>query len=479
LDAIAIDKGSGTSIQQQLYDRIRTAIMEGRMQSGERVPSTRSLAAQLGVARGTIDITYARLTGEGYLVARGQRGTIVSSELRQNVISAKTAAPPIAMRAPAPDGPPLPLRLGLPALDLFPRKVWVRLAAREARKLSAESLAHSYPTGLPVLREAIVAYLAVARGIVCRPEQVVVTSGYQGALNLVASLLLKPDDQIWLEDPGYVFAQKAFASLAMRVVPIPVDGEGLCVAYARDNHDGARLAVVTPTHQFPLGMPLSLPRRQALLAWAKECDAWVLEDDYDCEFHYSGHKPPALKSIDAMDRVFYAGSFSKTLFPILRLGYLVLPVAFIDAAERTCEMLHRGAAAFEQSVAAAFMSEGYFARHLRRMRAHYRARRKALVEEMERQFGEDVQISLQPGGLHILARFPNRGPDVELASQARRHGFAPIPLSGRSLKHGAGEGLLMSFTNIREDEAADVVASLRKAINSHDTRRMLRSSHRA
>jgi GntR family transcriptional regulator/MocR family aminotransferase len=231
LDAIAIDKGSGTSIQQQLYDRIRTAIMEGRMQSGERVPSTRSLAAQLGVARGTIDITYARLTGEGYLVARGQRGTIVSSELRQNVISAKTAAPPSAMRAPAPDGPPLPLRLGLPALDLFPRKVWVRLAAREARKLSAESLAHSYPTGLPVLREAIVAYLAVARGIVCRPEQVVVTSGYQGALNLVASLLLKPDDQIWLEDPGYVFAQKAFASLAMRVVPIPVDGEGLCVAY--------------------------------------------------------------------------------------------------------------------------------------------------------------------------------------------------------------------------------------------------------
>jgi GntR family transcriptional regulator / MocR family aminotransferase len=468
LDALDIDKGSGTSIQQQLYDRIRAAIMEGRMQSGERVPSTRSLAAQLGVARGTIDLTYARLTGEGYLVARGQRGTVVSSELRSNISSAATTTPPISARAPAPDEPPLPLRLGLPALDLFPRKVWVRLAAREARKLSAESLSFSYPMGLPALREAIVAYLAVARGIVCRPEQVIVTSGYQGAQNLVASLILKPDDQVWLEDPGYVFAQKAFASLAMRVVPIPVDGEGLCVAYARDNHEGARLAVVTPTHQFPLGMPLSLPRRQALLAWASECDAWVLEDDYDCEFHYSGHKPAALKSIDAMDRAFYAGSFSKTLFPSLRLGYLVLPRVFIDAAERTCQMLHRGAAGFEQSVATAFMSEGYFARHLRRMRAHYRARRKALVDEMERQFGNDVQISLQPGGLHILARFPDHGPDVELARQARRHGLTTIPLSGRSLRHSAGEGLLMSFTNIREDEAADVVTLLRQAMKNRD-----------
>jgi len=432
------------------------------MQSGERLPSTRSLAAQLSIARGTIDLTYARLTGEGYLTARGQRGTIVSSELRQHARSAEKTTPSISTKAP--DSPPLPLRLGLPALDLFPRKVWVRLAAREARKLSEESLSYSYPTGLPALREAIVAYLAVARGIVCRTEQVIVTSGYQGAQNLVASLLLKPNDQIWLEDPGYVFAQNAFASLAMRVIPIPVDGEGLSIDYARANHKDARLAVVTPTHQFPLGMPLSLPRRRALLAWAGECDAWVLEDDYDCEFHYSGHKPPALKSIDAGDRVFYAGSFSKTLFPGLRLGYLVLPAGFIDAAERTCQMLHRGAAVFEQSVAAAFLSEGYFARHLRRMRTHYRARRKALVEEMEKQFGTDVQITLQPGGLQIIARFPNHGPDVELADRARRHGLTPVPLSGRSLKHSAGQGLLMSFTNIREDEAAGVVTLLRQAI---------------
>ena len=464
MDAIEIDKGSTASIQQQLYDRIRAAIIEGRIQSGERVPSTRSLAAQLGIARGTIDIAYARLTSEGYLVARGQRGTIVSTELRPHAISAETTARPISATDSASDGAPLPLRMGLPALDLFPRKVWARLAARKARELPPASLSHSYPMGLPVLREAIVAYLAVARGIVCRPDQVVVTSGYQGALNLVASLLLAPNDQIWLEDPGYLFAQNAFEALGMRVVPIPVDGEGLRVDYARDNHPGARLAVVTPTHQFPIGMPLSPSRRQALLSWARDCDSWMLEDDYDCEFHYSGRKPPALKSIDAMDRVFYAGSFSKTLFPSLRLGYLVVPATFVRAAERACQMLHRGAAAFEQSVTAAFMSEGYFARHLRRMRAHYRSRRQALVEEMERQFGEDVQISLQAGGLHILACFPNHGPDVELADQARQHGLAPVPLSDRFLKRPASHGLLMSFTNIPEREAADVVASLRRAI---------------
>ncbi|WP_158231369.1 PLP-dependent aminotransferase family protein [Bradyrhizobium sp. C9] len=464
MNAIEIEKSSSTSIQQQLYDRIRAAIVEGRIQSGERVPSTRSLAVQLGIARGTIDITYARLTSEGYLVARGQRGTIVAPEFRSGARPAELLAAPMSANDPAPTEMPPPLRLGVPALDLFPRKVWARLAAREARKLSAARLFHAYPMGVPALREAIVAYLAVARGIVCRPDQVVVTSGYQGALSLVASLLLKPNDQVWLEDPGYVFAQQAFEQLSMRIVPIPVDDEGLRVDDARASHPDARLAVVTATHQFPLGMPLSPRRRAALLAWAADRDAWVLEDDYDCEFHYSGRKPAALKSVDAADRVFYAGSFSKTLFPSLRLGYLVLPAAFVATAERTCRMLHRGAAAFEQSVAAAFMSEGYFARHLRRMRSHYRARRKALADELERQFGADVRISLQPGGLHILVRFPNHGPDVRLADQARQHGLAPVPLSERSLAHHAGEGLLMSFTNIAEQDAAEVVALLRLTI---------------
>lgn len=465
MKTIKIDKGSSASIQQQLYDRLRIAIIDGAMKPGERLPSTRSLAAQLNIARGTVDLAYGRLADEGYVVAHGQRGTLVSSELRRNFSAARMKAKRIVPgRAQRFDASPLPFRFGLPALDLFPRKVWARLAAREASRFSPDRLYYPDPIGLPVLREAIATYLAVSRGIVCSPDQIVVTNGYQSALNFVADLILVPGDQVWLEDPGYGFTQRGLRALSMPIAPVPVDSHGLCIAYGRAHYPQARLAVVTPTHQFPLGIGMSLPRRQDLLAWAAECDSWILEDDYDCEFHYSGHRPPALKSLDAADRVFYAGSFSKTLFPGLRLGYLVMPTAFVDSAGRACQLLHRGAAVLEQSLVAAFMSEGHFARHLRRMRIHYRDRRQALADALDKRFAKDVQFSLQAGGLHILARFPRLGPDVELAKRALQHGLMPSPLSGQSIEHDAGQGLLMSFTNIPEHEAPRIVAALHRAI---------------
>ncbi|MGH8081785.1 MAG: PLP-dependent aminotransferase family protein [Lysobacter sp.] len=468
MDTIQIDRGSDVSIQQQLYERLRGAIIEGGVRSGERLPSTRSLAAQLNIARGTVDRVYVRLADEGWVVARGQRGTVVSPELQQGRSRVRTRkhepAPAASARLHSFDGPVLPFRFGLPALDLFPRKVWARLAARQARNFSASQLFYPDPIGLPALREALTTYLAVSRGIACRPEQVIVTTGYQAALNLVANLLLQRGDRVWLEDPGYGYTQDALRALSMRIEPIPVDAQGLCVDYGRAHHPQASLAVVTPTHQFPMGCSMSLSRRQALLAWAEERDARVLEDDYDCEFHYSGHRPPALKSIDGADRVFYAGSFSKSLFPGLRLGYLVLPLRFVEPVARICRSLHRGAAVHEQSVVAAFMSEGHFARHLRKMRNQYRLRRQALVDALNQRFGSAIEISLEAGGLHILARFPGAGPDVELAAKALKHGLMPYPLSAQSIEHDAGQGLLMSFTNIAERDAAGVAATLHRAI---------------
>lgn len=462
---IKIVKASGISIQQQLYDHLRAAIVEGRTQPGEQLPSTRSLAAQLNIARGTVDLAYARLAEEGYIVARGQRGTIVSPELHPESLSRARAkrATSVSNHQPG-DDYSLPFRLGVPALDLFPRKTWSRLAAREARRVGTASLPYPDPAGLPVLREAITAYLAVSRGIACSPDQVVVTAGYQGALNFAAHLVLTPGDFVWLEDPGYSFALEALRSLSMRIVPVPVDDKGVCVGYGRSSQPRAPLAVVTPAHQFPLGCTLSLPRRQALLAWAADCKSWILEDDYDCEFHYSGHRPPALKSIDSADRVFYAGSFSKTLFPALRLGYLVVPMRFVDSAKRACRTLHRGGAVLEQSVVATFMAEGHFARHLRRMRIHYRARRQALADALDKQFGNDAEVVLQAGGLHILARFLRHGSDVDLADRAFRHGLMPHPLSRQSIEHDAGQGLLMSFTNIPEQESLNIVTALHRAI---------------
>ena len=453
------DRSSSVPLHRQLYDRIRLAIAEGRLRPGERVPSARSLSAQLGVARGTIDMAYARLSGDGILAGRGQRGTIVTAAI--------PAARPFAARAPAPIDPQggiRPFQLGLPALDLVPRKVWSRLVMREAKAAAGSALAYPDAMGLPALRQAIASYLAVSRGIAARPEQIAITSGYQGALDLVARLVLKKGDAVWFEDPGYGFARRALLGLGMRLAPVPVDEEGLDVAHARRFYPRARLAVVTPAHQAPVGVTLSLARRQALLAWAGAARAHVLEDDYDCEFHYSGFKPAALKSLDGEDRVFYAGSFSKTLFPALRLGYLVVPARLAENAAHHCRDMGRGHASLEQAALAAFLAEGHFARHLRRMRLHYKARRQALADALTNAFGDGIRFILPAGGLHILARFPDHGADKMLSARAARHGLAASPLSAQSIKYGAGEGLLLSFTNVPEKDAPALAARLKQAI---------------
>ena len=452
------DRASATPLHRQLYDRIRAAVAEGRLSPGERVPSARSLAAQLGVARGTIDMAYARLSGDGILVGRGQRGTIVSA-----AVPAMRPAPLRAQaRADAPEI--LPFQLGLPALDLVPRKVWSRLVVREVKRETGGALAYPEAMGLPALRQAIASYLAVSRGVAAAPEQIAITSGYQGALDLVARLVLKRGDTVLFEDPGYGFARKALLGLGQRLALAPVDAEGLNLAPVRRLLDKARLAVVTPAHQAPLGVTLSPARRQALLAWADDTRGFVLEDDYDSEFHYSGFKPAALKSIDSEDRVFHAGSFSKTLFPALRLGYLVVPVRFAEAAADHCRDRARGHARLEQAALASFLADGHFARHLRRMRQAYKARRQALADALRDAFGDDIQFALPAGGLYILARFPHHGSDTMLASRAARHGLAASPLSAQSLKYGAGQGLLLSFTNVAEKDAPALALRLKRAL---------------
>ncbi|WP_089926094.1 PLP-dependent aminotransferase family protein [Caulobacter sp. UNC279MFTsu5.1] len=459
--ALAVDRAGEGSLHRQLYERIQDAIGDGRLPPGARLPSTRNLAAQLGVARGTVDAVYARLAGEGCLVSRRHSGTIVTPGLTLT----PTPKPASPTRGPPPDPGWSPLQLGLPALDLFPRKTWTRIHARQARQLSAAEMLYPDPMGLPALREAIAAYLAVSRGITCAIDQIVVTHGFQDALNLTAELVLKPGDAVWTEDPGYGFAQRTLAARGMAITAVPVDDEGLRVDWGQAHAPDARLAVVTPTHQFPTGVPLSPRRRRALLDWATASDLWVLEDDYDCEFHYSGRKPAALKALDLRNRVFYAGSFSKTLLPSLRLGYLVLPSQWAQAAGAAQQLRHRGVAMFEQLAVAEFMRQGHFARHLRRMMLAYKARRAALVAALERRFGDRIEIVLRAGGLHVLARFPHAdADDAELARRALEVGLKPSPLSGQCLSHDLGQGLLLSFTNVAEDRADDVAAALFRAL---------------
>jgi GntR family transcriptional regulator/MocR family aminotransferase len=356
--------------------------------------------------------------------------------------------------------------MGLPARDAFPRTLWARLVAREARALSAEDLGYPDPAGERALREALAAYLAISRGVVCSPDQLFVTAGYQGALNLIARVLIAPGEAVWCEDPGYPRAHRGLAAAGARVVPVAADGEGMRVEEAIAAGVPARLAVVTPAHQSPLGVALSLPRRLALLAWAEANGAWIVEDDYDGELHYAGRPLPALKSLDHAEIVVYAGSFSKVLYPGLRLGYLVAPNRLVDRFAAAAPLFSGGAGRLDQAVVARFMQQGHFARHLKRMRGLFATRRAALAEALAAVFGERLRIELQSGGMHLLARPRGNASDSELAGLAERHDLAPSPLSAYAIAADCGPGLLLSFTNVPEAEAGAAARALYAAIGS-------------
>ncbi|GAA4336255.1 PLP-dependent aminotransferase family protein [Variovorax defluvii] len=464
---LKLDRAQATPLYQQICERFRGAIEQGLLQPGERLASARSLAGELGVARGTVELAYAELAGQGYLEARGQAGTVVSPALPQRRPS-RSAAP--ARREPSPPAlvpapPPGPFQLGLPALDAFPRKLWTRLAARRARSLGLDDLHYGDPAGHAPLREAIAAHLRVARGVACSPAQVIVTAGHRASIALVARTLLAPGERVWLEDPGFPQAREVLQGAGQRVVPVSVDEDGLCVARGRQRAPDARLAVVTPSHQAPLGHAMSMARRLELLAWAQSARAWIVEDDYDGEYRYAGHPLPALKSLDRRERVLYAGTFSKVLYPGLALAYLVVPAPLAERFARAAGVASNGCPALIQAVVCDFMREGHFARHIKKMRLLYARRRALLAAELQRAFGDAVRVELRSGGMHLIARFEGLGNDRALGRRALAAGLQCAPLSERYMAGPRTEGLLMSFTNVgSQPEARRLVARLRAAL---------------
>ncbi|HKF64262.1 MAG TPA: PLP-dependent aminotransferase family protein [Dongiaceae bacterium] len=361
------------------------------------------------------------------------------------------------------EGLPLPFQMGLPALDAFPRKLWSRLTARRARRRAPNDLACAEAAGYEPLQTAIAAHLVVARGIACAPEQILITTGFQGALGLITRALMQPGDRSWIEDPCYFRARGGLAAAGAALIPVPVDAQGIDVSAGIARAPAARFALVTPSHQSPLGMTLSLPRRLALLGWAREAKAWIIEDDYDSEYHYKG-PPSALKSLDRDGRVLYVGTFSKVLFPALRLGYLVLPEGVLPDFRRIVTRLHLAGSSLEQAVTADFMTEGHFARHIRRMRNLYAARRGALAEALADRFGARFGIEMQAGGMRLIARLDAREDDRALTARALAHGLAPSPLSPCAIAQDCGQGLLLGFTNVAEEEATAMAERLSRAL---------------
>ncbi|WP_395607967.1 PLP-dependent aminotransferase family protein [Pseudomonas sp. B22129] len=436
-----LDPAAAEPIYRQLYWRFRRAIADGLLKPGERIPAARALAKELGLARGTIDNAYALLTAEGYIEPRGQAGTVVARGVQTTLPARAVIAPYQAARQ---QQPVLPFQMGLPALDAFPRKIWAKIAARCVRATQLADMANPPVQGLPALRTAIASYLQVARGIDCAPEQIFVTAGYRNSLGLITHALLKPGDTVQVEDPGYRPTYPLLAHLQIKTRPVPVDQDGLCVQQLGD----ARAVIVTPAHQSPLCVSLSLPRRLNLLEWASRQQAWIIEDDYDGEYRYVSRPLPALKSLDRDGRVVYAGTFSKVLFPGIRLAYLVVPAAQVARFEQVSQTFLGNSPELTQAILASFMAEGHFARHIQRMRKLYGERREATAAGLRKVLGEHICIDTQPGGMHLILRLKASQSDRLLVAKLASAGIYAEALSEWSIHQQTGPGLLLGFANI-------------------------------
>lgn len=450
----------------------REAISSGNLRSGTRLPPTRELAAELGVARNTVALAYERLMAEGYLDGRVGSGTYVTEGLPR----AKIVGHDVPVRRPSTRGQrmlnagigvvassTLPLTPGLPALDQFPFALWARMIGRFWRAEPQRLLPYGNPAGYLPLRKALAIYLRAARGISCEPEQVLIVSGSQAGIDTAARVLLDPGDTVWVEDPGYVAGRSALAANGARLAPIPIDPHGMDTGAGAVLAPHARLAMVTPSHQYPLGSVMSLPRRMALLDWAERADAWILEDDYDGEFRYVGKPVSSLHSLDASGRVIYIGTLSKILAPSLRLGYMVVPLDLVDAFSAARSVSDRHVAIEVQAVAAEFIDGGHLAAHVRRLRPIYDERRQALLEAFS-----SIKDLVEPidhgAGLHFIANLRLAVSDAEASARGLNLGINATALSGYGLERSDLNGFVVGFANTPQTQAAWAVDRLRQAI---------------
>jgi GntR family transcriptional regulator/MocR family aminotransferase len=479
LAAAPLDRDSATPLFRQLYDHLKEAILAGTLGPAARLPATRELGRMLAVSRQTVLAAYDQLTAEGYLRGEVGKGTFVSESLPASApgpapallrpLSARGTAMAGAMaRVRHHEGPLRAFRPSMPGLDLFPFEIWRRLEARHWRR-SIDRLGYSDGAGYAPLRELLCAYLKASRGVRCTPAQIVITSGSQQALYLLAQLLLEPGEGAWIESPGYQGAAAPFAVAGARVCPVPVDAEGMDLAYAARHHPDARLAFVTPSHQLPLGVTMSLPRRLALLQWAAERRAWIVEDDYDSEYRYTGPPLASLQSLDRHGCVIYVGTLSKVLFPGLRLGYVVAPEPLAAALARAKAVVDRHSPIVAQAVLADFIGEGHFARHIRRTREAYGERRAALLEALDARLNGRIVCGPADAGLDLCVHFAGGQDEIEAVRRAQAAGIDVRPLSyyanpAAPPACSVAPGLLLGFSAFRPDQIRAGVLGLEQAL---------------
>jgi GntR family transcriptional regulator/MocR family aminotransferase len=457
----------------EIYRQLRRAILDGRFQPGDALPPSRELARRLSVSRTTVTMAYDRLGGEGFVTSRVGAGTFVSDDAPR-MSRLGNRAPGVLRPRQVWNDIPRPaafdgtvefdFRTGIPDASRFPYGTWRRLMARELRASAVGRGYYGDPAGHRALREAIVRHIGTSRGVVAVPDDVTVTNGTQQALDIVARVLLAAGDRVAVEDPGYPPVRLLFESLGLRVTGVPVDHEGIVVDALPDD---ARLVHVTPSHQYPLGSSMSLPRRTALLRWAERHNAAIAEDDYDSEFRFGGRPAEPLQTLDATGRVLYVGSFSKTMLPSLRLGFVVAPASLTDALRAAKYVADWYTPLPTQLAMANFIDQGYFARHVRKMRAVYQARHDSITEALGQQLSGHLTIIPSAVGLHISATATFASPAILDAAFQRvlAAGVGVHPLSMFQFNQPSPPGIAIGYGAIQAERIEEGIRLLRKAFD--------------
>ena len=480
---VVIDRQGDKPLHRQIYDAFSTAIRKRNLHAGQRVPSSRALALELKISRIPVLSAYSQLHAEGYFETRTGSGTFISGSRpdRKRPIGHSVDSTPVIQADRRlvsrrstflPPFHPQPgvnklgaFVVGQVAIDQFPFGVWSRLSSRNAHKLRVGSLQYANPLGCERLRQTIAEYLKTTRAVNCDAAQIMIVSGSQQALQLCAHALLDPGDKVWMEEPGYWLAHHVFLMTGCRLVPVPVDAEGLNVQAGMEISREARAAFVTPSHQFPLGATMTASRRAQLLEWAHSAAAWIIENDYDSEYRYNSRPVESLQGLDPNGRVIYIGTFSKILFPCMRLGYVVIPPDLVSRFLAVRQAMDVCPPHLYQAIVKDFIDDGHFARHIRRMRPLYAERRTALVEAIRNEL-PDAQLLGADAGLHLVVTLPKGLQDRSVSEWAARGNLWLWPLSPCYLEAEACQGLILGFGSTPPKQMPQAVRTLRDAIKS-------------
>jgi len=487
LTFIQLDRNQKIPMYIQLYRQIRDSILEGMLKQGDRMPSTRNLSEGLSVSRNCILLAFEQLTLEGFLTAKVGTGTYVCEQLNDlrphkrvfketsplqevptpTVHKLPTYLPAYTSFVSAHSGQEalLPFQPSVPSFTDFPFKLWAKIAAAVYKNIHHLHLGYDSAQGFLPLRKALTDYLRINRSINCSPEQIVIVNGSSQALNLISELLLKKGDLCWMEDPGYLWAKSAFSRFSGKICPVPVTASGMDLDYAIQHFPKAKLAYITPSHQYPLGETMPLANRLKLLTLSSAQDMWVIEDDYESEFRYVGRPIPALKGLDTFGKVIYIGTFNKTLFPALRIGYIVLPsIEMAGQISIIKAMTDRQSPVIDQSILTNFITEGHFLRHLRRMKLIYKKTQEELIHLLLQHFGADIRISAENAGMHIIVWFLTDKITPDITQKAKERGIMLYAVDELAIKFKYPTAFMIGFTGFKRSMLEESVIALKKMI---------------